>query len=494
MTANIHCLLIMAVITRSIAFGRGGTIHLRGYAVSDRFLVSYRTATLPLPSSHSSSTSSSLLSIRGGSQRYSSSASTSAYNNELLDFSLPLSFNNERKDDVTSALQSVYAACKVTRYVQPTSSRNVATISKEDDSPVTIGDFGSQAIALYHLHNRFPNDMFIAEEGTDTLVAEEDLLSKVYDSINHESFQLDRKQILTSIDYGQGIDTEQNEKQSTNRIWCLDPIDGTKGFLRGRVEGGQYCVALALIEDGVPVVSILGCPNLPLASTPTTKTAPYGIWSKEEEEDSEHMFSTQRGCLFVAVKGCGCYEIPLHIIEQYLLGEDTATSHADAWSKLHVTPNDGSSKPLSQAKFCLGVERSFSDPKGIVLKVAELIHGPDALITDDDGIQDIEESLRIDGQGKYGLLARGDGELFLRLPKDNYVDWVWDVAAGWLVLKEAGGDMTDVNGQQVDFSGIGGVKRRAKLPDHISGIFGSCGGIFHKALVESYEKVVQQTS
>ena len=179
MTANIHCLLIMAVITRSIAFGRGGTIHLRGYAVSDRFLVSYRTATLPLPSSHSSSTSSSLLSIRGGSQRYSSSASTSAYNNELLDFSLPLSFNNERKDDVTSALQSVYAACKVTRYVQPTSSRNVATISKEDDSPVTIGDFGSQAIALYHLHNRFPNDMFIAEEGTDTLVAEEDLLSKV---------------------------------------------------------------------------------------------------------------------------------------------------------------------------------------------------------------------------------------------------------------------------------------------------------------------------
>ena len=43
------------------------------------------------------------------------------------------------------------------------------------------------------------------------------------------------------------------------RYWVLDPIDGTKGFLRG----DQYAVALALVDGGKVVVGVLGCPNLP---------------------------------------------------------------------------------------------------------------------------------------------------------------------------------------------------------------------------------------
>ena len=239
------------------------------------------------------------------------------------------------------------------------------------------------------------------------------------------------------------------------------------------------------------MLSILGCPNLPLANTPATMTTPYGLWSEEEVQESElssSMFSTSRGCLFVAVKDCGCYEIPLHVIEEYMLNnEDTNNKE---WKKLHVTKGD--SKPTSQTKFCLGVERGFSDPKGIVLKIAEQINGQDSITEDVDGIQDIKNCIRLDGQGKYGLLARGgDVDCFLRLPKQGYVDWVWDVAAGYLVLTEAGGEMTDVFGQPIDFSEIGGTERRAKLPDHVRGIFGSCGGAFHKALVESYSKVIR---
>jgi hypothetical protein len=40
----------------------------------------------------------------------------------------------------------------------------------------------------------------------------------------------------------------QPHADARNRV--LDPIDGTKGFLRG----GQYAVGLALIEDGKPVL------------------------------------------------------------------------------------------------------------------------------------------------------------------------------------------------------------------------------------------------
>ena len=43
------------------------------------------------------------------------------------------------------------------------------------------------------------------------------------------------------------------------RYWTLDPIDGTKGFLRG----DQYAVALGLIDDGEVILGVLGCPNLP---------------------------------------------------------------------------------------------------------------------------------------------------------------------------------------------------------------------------------------
>lgn len=67
-------------------------------------------------------------------------------------------------------------------------------------------------------------------------------------------------------------------------IWALDPIDGTKGFLRG----GQYAVCLALMVDGEVVVSAMGCPSLPV-----------------DPADA----SGERGALFSAVKGAGATQV-----------------------------------------------------------------------------------------------------------------------------------------------------------------------------------------
>lgn len=453
--------------------------------------------------------------IRGGDRHrcsYTTSSShLAARSSSIL---LPESFK-ERHEDATVAILSVLAACRATRYVQPTRGKSVEVVSKKDASPVTVGDFASQALVLQTLHNNFPDDMFIAEEGSDAVRKDEDLLNRIWEATNHASEGLmNRDQTLTAIDFGQGLETHDNIHQispaiSKRRVWCLDPIDGTKGFLRGRVEGGQYCIALALIEKGELVLSVLGCPNLPLSSTPATTTTPYGLWSDEEVRESEKHypsspFSALRGCLFVAIRGRGCYEIPLHSIQEMLApraSNETSTGSTSyvaslPWTRLHVTPNDGakSSKQLSQATFCLGVERGFSDPNGTILKIASIVHGPDALTGSSNGdgrVQDIKNSLRIDGQAKYGLLARGDAECFLRLPKEGYIDWVWDVAPGCLILEEAGGTMTDVYGQPIDFSQIGGAERRTKLPDHIKGIVGSCGGLFHEALIEANAKVEQ---
>lgn len=67
-------------------------------------------------------------------------------------------------------------------------------------------------------------------------------------------------------------------------MWTLDPIDGTKGFLRGE----QYAVCLALIIDAEVKLGVIGCPNLPVDSS-----KPDG----------------PRGCLFVAVRGQGAEQV-----------------------------------------------------------------------------------------------------------------------------------------------------------------------------------------
>ena len=81
-------------------------------------------------------------------------------------------------------------------------------------------------------------------------------------------------------------------------MWTLDPIDGTKGFLRGE----QYAVCLALLVDSSVEVGVIGCPNLPL---------------DPQKPDG------QRGCLFIAVRGQGTEQVRSRLViiltEFYLL-------------------------------------------------------------------------------------------------------------------------------------------------------------------------------
>jgi myo-inositol-1(or 4)-monophosphatase len=50
-------------------------------------------------------------------------------------------------------------------------------------------------------------------------------------------------------------DTDRIERR---RLWVVDPIDGTRDFLRGRP---GWCVSVALVEDRVPVLGVLAAPQ-----------------------------------------------------------------------------------------------------------------------------------------------------------------------------------------------------------------------------------------
>ena len=85
----------------------------------------------------------------------------------------------------------------------------------------------------------------------------------------------------------------------------------------------------------------------------------------------------------------------------------------------------------------------------------------------------------MDGQGKYGLLARGEAHVFTRLPKKGYREKIWDVVSGALLLHEAGGRVTDTRGEALDFS-------RGQYLEGVTGVVASNGAV-HDALLEALQ-------
>lgn len=288
------------------------------------------------------------------------------------------------------ALDAVLHACRLCRTVQANLVAG-STLTKDDRSPVTVADFGAQAVVAHLLAQAFPEVPMVGEEDAAALrdPANEVLLAKVLANVGEVLSGLSPEQVLTAIDRGTCTGGARG------RHWTLDPIDGTKGFLRL----DQYAVALALIEEGEVVLGVLGCPNLPHdAAQPEA-----GV-----------------GCVFVAVKGEGAF---------------MRTLDDPAERPVQVTAVDDP----AAARFCESVEKAHSSQSDSA-RVADLL-----------GIT--QAPFRIDSQCKYAAVARGDASIYLRLPtRKDYVEKIWDHAAGWAVITEAGGQVSDACGHPLDFS------------------------------------------
>jgi 3'(2'), 5'-bisphosphate nucleotidase len=60
--------------------------------------------------------------------------------------------------------------------------------------------------------------------------------------------------------------------------------------------------------------------------------------------------------------------------------------------------------------------------------------------------------VRLDSQAKYGVVARGEAEIYLRMPtRPDYREKIWDHAAGVLIIEEAWGTVTDITGKPLEF-------------------------------------------
>ena len=287
------------------------------------------------------------------------------------------------------ALATTMAAAKICQRVRQ--EQQSQGLQKADSSPVTIADFAAQAVICQLLKEAFPQDSIIAEEDAAMLQTPE--LAATLTGITSQVTQIipnaTETDVINWINQGNG--------QVAPRYWTLDPIDGTKGFIRG----DQYAVALALVEEGEVKVGAIACPALPFDFQ-----QPGG----------------NKGVIFIAVKGQGSTAIAIDSQNQAILKTNKY-------------------KDIQKLKAIQSVETAHSD-RNKQKEVAEQL-----------GIT--QPPISMDSLAKYAAIARGEADIYLRIPLPQYASLrenIWDHGAGVIVLEEAGGKVTDLDGKVLDFS------------------------------------------
>lgn len=91
--------------------------------------------------------------------------------------------------------------------------RGVETWKKEDSTPVTEADLAVNDLLHARLTKARPDYGWLSEETAD-----------------------------------------DPDRLARTRTWVIDPIDGTRGFVRGN---DQWCISAGLVEDGLPIVGVI---------------------------------------------------------------------------------------------------------------------------------------------------------------------------------------------------------------------------------------------
>lgn len=302
--------------------------------------------------------------------------------------------------DLDPVIRAVSAASRVAR--QAAAERaDLADLLKDDKSPVTVADLAVQVAVTAALRAAdVPHaDRLVGEEGADSLDAGgktmiEQLLrlsGEALDAAGLGHAAPTSEGSLRELLDAAGLDPVEEGRET---FWCLDPIDGTKGFLRGQ----QFAIALGLVTGSEPRIGLLGCPHLAL-----------GI--RDDYGDADEV-----GSIYLGVIGEGAWS-----------GPTTAASRAD------LAPTAGSPEPPDgRVRVCLSYEKAHSDTDrtSAALEAAGVRTTP----------------IRIDSQCKYAMVASGRADLYLRLAREGYREKSWDHAAGCAVVRAAGGLVESATG------------------------------------------------
>lgn len=327
--------------------------------------------------------------------------------------------------ELRNACDAVRLASRLCKEVQQQLTHH-EKVDKQDDSPVTVADYGAQVLVAWSLSRADPSTRLsmVAEEDSNSLrsPADRPMLERITQLVNSVIATVDpTADVLSPEDALSLIDLGNSAGGPSGRHWVLDPIDGTRGFVGMR----QYAVCLGLLQDGEVVLGVLGCPNLPQ----TQVTDDDGGAGAVDNANRDGV-----GALFLAHRGHGAFAAPLWV-EQPPTSSTTSAASTTPVQRINV---DDVQAPFTGARFMESFESKHSN-RGFTAAVADIV-----------GVT--KPPLRMDSQVKYGILSRGDASIFMRFPPAAYREKIWDHAAGFVIVEEAGGKVTDAKGRRLDFS------------------------------------------
>ena len=287
-----------------------------------------------------------------------------------------------------AALAAARAAARAVAAVgDPQALASGGIVDKGAAGPATLADLASQAAIALALRRELGADLpIVAEESLEEAesLGGPRLVAHAHAALRAAGIDADEAAFRHALASCAG-------EGGSGPFWTVDPLDGTKGYLRG----GQFAVAIALVEAGTPVLAVLAAPRLGLRGA--------GMGD---------------GMLAACVRGRGAVQSPLAAWEPRPI-------RCRGWSRGDAVRVAGS------------VEKAHSASDSLEARIAAL---------------GAVEPVRIDSQAKYALVARGDADCYVRLsPSAGYRECIWDHAAGALLARECGAVVTDASGRALDF-------------------------------------------
>lgn len=249
----------------------------------------------------------------------------------------------------------------------------VETLRKADDSPVTIVDLLHQTQMQQLVARRFPGDGMLGEEPRAL-----------------QRRLLERAATLSREEYGLALRPEIPElPEQGERVWILDPIDGTKGFVGGRC----FAIAVGYFLRDRPFFAAMAVPGA----------------------EKERPLRVHRSLAF-AVAGAGAWRRGIG-------------RPGDAWSTMRPA------SVTADGTLRVAVSLAHGGPMAERIKAAPRI-----------------SVIEIDSQAKYLAVATGEIDAYVRAARDDgQPDVIWDHMPGGVVAREAGCVVEHFEGGDVVF-------------------------------------------
>ncbi|KAH0718019.1 hypothetical protein KY285_014050 [Solanum tuberosum] len=338
--------------------------------------------------------------------------------------SLSLPFAEQKAkyySELEAAVDVVERACRLCVDVKKSLfSSDGRILEKNDQTPVTIADFGVQALVSLEMNKLFPSIPLVAEEDS-AFLRSNNLVGSVVDVVKEKATlgdEVTEDNILKAIDRG-GKDAYVFAPEPAT-YWILDPIDGTRGFVKG--SEALYVVGLALVVEGKIVLGVMGCPN----------------WHEDCSDNSiigvQKNQSSRSGIIMVSHVGCGTWTKRLSDI---LSNESPHT-----WTRCSVD----SCQMVQGARVTIPESQTWKS-----LPLSGLFDAK----TDSENIREGNILLLSACCGslcKYLMVASGRASVYIQGKKATSIIKVWDHAVGIICVHEAGGKVTDWEGSSLDFA------------------------------------------